>query len=134
MPDLRDFPLYFITCVIIFWIPMAVIVPREWGGLSRAQRTAFWIVCLVMSVLTFGMEFVYLKADIWSFAEDSKLIGINILGVPIEEFVFWFGASPFLLGVYWMIQRRGRNRATLAKNRGSLRTRRRGRPRSRGRG
>ena len=110
---------------------MAVIIPREWGGLSRAQRKAFWIVWLVMSAVTFGMEFVYLKADIWSFAEDSKLLGIFILDVPIEEFVFWFGAPPFLLGVYWMFQRRGRNRAASARDTGPMRTRRRRRPRSR---
>jgi len=131
VPDLRDLPLYFITCVVIFWIPMAVIIPREWGGLSRAQRKAFWIIWLVMSAVTFGMEFVYLKADIWSFAEDSTLLGINILGVPIEEFVFWFGAPPFLLGVYWMFQRRGRSRVALGRNTGSLKTRRRRRRRSR---
>jgi hypothetical protein len=47
------------------------------------------------------MEYVYLSLDVWTFSEEvDPLLGINILGVPIEEFVFWWGASPLFIFVY----------------------------------
>jgi hypothetical protein len=39
--------------------------------------------------------------DIWNFSEKiSPLLGINIFGVPLEEFLFWFGAAVFFPLLY----------------------------------
>ena len=99
-------PLYFVTCVLIFWVPGVALLVGNYGWLSGKQRKAFWIVLALMAVITFGMEYVYLWADIWSFSEAyDPLLGIELWGAPIEEFTFWFGATPFVLGVYWTLQR-----------------------------
>lgn len=100
-------PLYFLTCVLIFWVPGIALLVVNYAWLSGTQRKAFWIVCGIMAVVTFGMEYVYLWADIWSFSEaHDPLLGITFGGAPVEEFTFWFGATPFVLGVYWTAQRR----------------------------
>ena len=97
-------PLYFLTCVFLFWIPGAALCAVNWRRLDRLQRKAFGILCAVLAVVTFAMEYVYLAADIWSFSEAHyPLLGIVIMGAPIEEFTFWFGATPFVLGVYWTL-------------------------------
>jgi len=99
-------PVYFLTCVLLFWIPGVALLAGLWHTRTRVQRTAFWITCMVMAIVTFGMEYVYLWADIWSFSEvHDPLLGIRIFGAPIEEFTFWFGATPFVLGLYWALQR-----------------------------
>lgn len=99
-------PVYFLTCLLLFWVPGIALLAGTWRTRTRAQRKAFWITCAVMAVITFAMEYVYLWADIWSFSEaHAPLLGIRLFGAPIEEFTFWFGATPFVLGLYWVLQR-----------------------------
>lgn len=97
---------YFLTCVLIFWVPGIALAFGLWRGRSRWERRAFWITGVLVAVMSFGMEYVYLWADIWNFSEaDDPLLGITIFGAPLEEFAYWFGATPFLLSVYWLMQR-----------------------------
>ncbi len=99
-------PLYFEICVLSFWLPGAALMIGIWRTLDRASRRAFWIRCAGMALVTFGMEYVYLWADIWNFSEErDPLLGIEIMGAPIEEFLFWFGATPFVLSIYLVLQR-----------------------------
>jgi len=97
-------PLYFLTCICLFWIPGIALIAANWRRLDRLQRRSFWILAAIMAVVTFGMEYVYLWADIWDFEKRYPLLGLEIMGAPIEEFTFWFGATPFVLGVYWTLQ------------------------------
>lgn len=107
---------YFLTCVLMFWVPGVALVFGLWRGRPRHEHRAFWLTCALVAVLSFGMEFVYLWADIWSFSEaDDPLLGITIFGAPLEEFTYWFGASPFLLSVYWLMQRFERPRPSLRR-------------------
>jgi lycopene cyclase domain-containing protein len=99
-------PLYVIECVLLFWVPGVALFIALWPGLRRADRLAFGRTLLLMTPLTLLMEFVYLKADIWNFSEaQDPLLGLTLFGAPIEEFAFWFGATPFVLGVYLAAQR-----------------------------
>jgi lycopene cyclase domain-containing protein len=99
-------PLYFLTCVGIFWIPGTALLVANWRRLDKRRKKSFFILLGIMAVVTFAMEYVYLAADIWSFSEaHDPLLGLVILGAPIEEFTFWFGATPFVLGVYWTARR-----------------------------
>ncbi len=99
-------PFYFLECVLLFWIPGLALLVGVWPRLTSAERGAFGRTLALMTPLTLLMEFVYLKADIWSFSQaHDPLLGVTLLGAPIEEFTFWFGATPFVLGVYLVLQR-----------------------------
>lgn len=99
-------PLYFLECVLLFWIPGLALLAGVWRGLAPADRAALGYTLAAMTPLTFLMEYVYLRADIWSFSEaQDPLLGLTLFGAPVEEFVFWFGATPFVLGLYLALQR-----------------------------
>jgi len=99
-------PLYFITYIILFWIPVFILAGFLWKGMDEATRKAFWITVAIMSGLTFAMEYVYIWLDVWTFTQSvDPLIGIRIWGVPIEEFEFWFGASPLFMLLYLAFDR-----------------------------
>ncbi len=99
-------PLYFLIYILLFWLPGLVLIPVYWGRLGPAGRKAFLAVCAIMAVVSFGMEYVYLWADIWNFSEaHDSLLGLELWGAPIEEFIFWFGATPFCLGGYFLFRR-----------------------------
>lgn len=99
-------PLYFLTCVLLFWIPGLALFAGLWRGLAPADRAALWWTLVVMTPLTILMEFIYLKADIWSFSgAHDPLLGLTLFGAPIEEFAFWFGTTPFVLGIYLTVHR-----------------------------
>jgi lycopene cyclase domain-containing protein len=72
-----------------------------WKKLSPSSKKGFWRTVFVFTPLTFVMEYVFMWADVWNFSEaQDPLIGIWLWGVPIEEFSFWFAATPFILLVY----------------------------------
>ncbi|MBD3322891.1 MAG: hypothetical protein GF350_17470 [Chitinivibrionales bacterium] len=91
------------SVILLFWIPSAVLyiyltITRR---LTAAWNKSFWFTAALMVPVTFLFEYLCLYLDIWGFHEEAhKLWGIAIWGAPIEEFVFWFGATPFCLMVY----------------------------------
>ena len=97
-------PDYGWSVVIGFWIPILLlaitVLPKE----EVTMRKAFFISTIGMIPITIAFEFVGLALDIWNFSEaKSRLWGLNIMGAPIEEFIFWFGATPLcqLLYLYY---------------------------------
>ena len=100
-------PLYFLKVLLLFWVPGLALTAGLWRGLKRPERWAFLATAAVMAGVSFVMEYVYLWADIWNFSEArDPLLGIRLWGAPIEEFVYWFGATPFVLAVYLLVRRR----------------------------
>jgi len=100
-------PRYFIITVLVFWLPVLGLSFATWPRLSPPEKKAFWFSILVLTPATFGMEYVYIWTKIWTFSEAlDPLLGIRLWGVPLEEFSFWFGASPFILLVYLTARRR----------------------------
>jgi hypothetical protein len=95
-------PWYFITTLLIFWIPLLPLSRRSWTHLRPPEKKAFWASCALVGFLTFCMEFVYRRvAKIWTFSQEKdRLVGLRIFGEPIEEFSFWIGATPFMLLLY----------------------------------
>ncbi len=99
-------PLYLITYLLLFWVPDVLLGIYFWRKMGRVSKQAFALCIAVMTVATFLMEFVYLKLDIWTFSEKiDPLLGIRLCGIPIEEFVFWFGASPLFILLYFLFDR-----------------------------
>lgn len=100
-------PIYFWKVFLLFWVPGVCLMRGLWKGLSPDRRTAFWYTVGIMTVVSGLMEYAYLKADIWNFSEAiDPLLGWRIFGAPVEEFVYWFGATPFVLGLYLVLRPR----------------------------
>lgn len=94
-------PLYFITYTALFWVPVALFMFFFFGSLSPERRKAFLITTLIMAAVSTIMEYFYLRFDTWSFSEKiDPLLGIWLGKAPIEEYVYWFGATPFCLSIY----------------------------------
>lgn len=94
-------PLYFISVIVYFWIPLAVLFTFVYRKQDRTVKKAFWITVGINCVIACVMESVYLYFDIWTFSQQKdQLLGIRVFGAPIEEFAWWFGSVPFVLLTY----------------------------------
>jgi hypothetical protein len=94
-------PRYFIESVCFFWLPSILMYAYVSRLMTRFKLEAFYINFLIWCLITFVFEYTCLSLDIWNFSEKLyPLIGINIFGVPLEEFLFWFGAAVFFPLLY----------------------------------
>ncbi len=104
-------PRYFIMTVIAFWIPVTVMGLFMKNKMAPLTKKALWTTILIMLPVTFAVEYLYLRTDIWTFSQEmDPLLGIEIFGAPIEEFSFWFGGTPFILLTYltlaWLLDKK----------------------------
>ena len=107
-------PGYYLTTVLVFWLPIAALAAFSWSRLSRLDKKSFWWTNALLLVLTSIMEKIYRTTRIWTFSQDvDPLLGPKLWGEPVEEFIFWLGATPFMLLVYLTARalRRGEARA-----------------------
>jgi len=99
-------PLYFLLYFCIFWVPVFILASFLWKKLDPLTKKAFWIATAIMTFLTTVMEYVFLGFRIWTFSQNvDPLLGIWVGPVPVEEFVFWFGASPLFIFLYLAFDR-----------------------------
>lgn len=71
---------------------------RTFGG---PVKKAFWAASASMAAASLLVEYFFMKYDVWFFSEKvDRLLGLWIGRAPVEEFVYWFGATPFCLAVY----------------------------------
>jgi lycopene cyclase domain-containing protein len=89
------------SVVVSFWIPIFILSFVVLPGESKPMRFAFLATSLSFIPVTFAFEYIGLSLDIWNFSEKHcALWGPKIMGAPIEEFVFWFGATPLCMLIY----------------------------------
>jgi lycopene cyclase domain-containing protein len=94
-------PVYLITYSVLFWVPALLFIFFMLRTYDAGLRRAFWAACAAMAAASVVMEYLFLKFDVWFFSEKiDRLLGVWIGAAPVEEFVFWFGATPFCLAVY----------------------------------
>ena len=94
-------PVYLVTYSVLFWLPAILLGVFLFKNLAAPLKRSFWAVCLLMALLSVVMEYLYIYFDVWSFSENTDpLLGVWLGTAPVEEFVFWFGATPFCLLVY----------------------------------
>jgi hypothetical protein len=90
-----------------FWMDLALwgatLGVLVWAGrrISARARTVAALTALVVMLLQVGNEVLSLNIfHAWSFSlEHNQFIGIQWLGAPLEEFLFWFAFAwwiPFL--------------------------------------
>jgi len=99
-------PVYLITYTILFWIPALLFIFCRLKTFDAPVRKGFWAASVLMAAASVVMEYLFLKFDVWFFSQKiDRLCGLWIGKAPVEEFVFWFGATPFCLGLYLMYGR-----------------------------
>jgi lycopene cyclase domain-containing protein len=98
---LRDMS-YAASMVVLFFIPVAIMLIINWRWMeARHLLKPFLYANLVMDGVAFFFEYVSIGMKVWWFSQEHhKLLGINIIDLPIEEFMFWFGATPFCILLY----------------------------------
>jgi hypothetical protein len=85
------------TDIVYFWISSLVLYILLFKKIKGSVAHSFW-ACMVLFVpVTFLFEFVGLWVDGWGFDDKYPLWGLNIFGAPVEEFLFWFGAPPYVM-------------------------------------
>jgi hypothetical protein len=84
-------PWYFILDLAL-WGAVLVPVVWAWRRLEARERLAPALTAVLVMILQTGNEllsFNFFKA--WSFSlAHNRFLGINILGAPLEEYLFWF--------------------------------------------
>jgi len=99
-------PVYFITYSVLFWVPVVLFSLFVLRFFESKTRKAYFFSSVIMAGVLVVMEYVCLKFDVWSFSQQTDpLLGIWIGKAPIEEFVYWFGATPFCLALYLSYKR-----------------------------
>jgi lycopene cyclase domain-containing protein len=89
------------SVLVGFWIPVTILSFIVLPKVSHLMRMAFVVTFMVLIPVTVLFEYLCLLLDIWNFSEEaSSLWGFRIAGAPVEEFIFWFGATPLCLLVY----------------------------------
>src|SRR5437870_5004695 len=94
-------PVYLLLYLGIFWVPVFLMALLHWPKMDALTKKAFWITMAILIVATTALEYLYVGLGVWSFSEKiDPLVGIWFGPVPIEEFVFWYGAAPLFLFLY----------------------------------
>lgn len=89
------------SVILLFWLPSVILYFYHFHKSGFKDLKPFWITFFLLLPVTFIFEYLCLFLDIWNFSEQiDKLWGLWLWGAPIEEFVFWFGATPFCLLLY----------------------------------
>jgi len=90
-----------LTYTGLFWVPSLLFVLFLFPRVAPAYRRPFWLAALIMGAVSIVMEQLFLHFEVWGFSEAvDPLVGWWVLGAPVEEYVYWFGATPFCLSVY----------------------------------
>jgi lycopene cyclase domain-containing protein len=102
---------YALSMLILFWIPVVIMLCVNIKWMAHRNMIIPFIICnLIMALVSFYFEYAAIGINIWHFSEEHhKLLRTifnhpgfpyAICGVPIEEFMFWFGATPFSILLY----------------------------------
>lgn len=100
-PEIWGIPIEEPLIYYLFPIVMVIMLWQLIYNRCHKPFKAFWITILAMIPVTILFEYLSLWLDVWSFdLEKAPIWGLVIWGAPIEEFIFWFGAPPFVLTQY----------------------------------
>lgn len=83
-------------------VSAALVVSARSAPWSRASIRTALIFILGSAVITTGIEKLMLVLDVWGFSRRYyHLIGIDFLGCPIEEYVYWW-LAPVVVAVTYV--------------------------------
>lgn len=98
---------YAMSMLVLFWFPVLIMLAVNFKWLwDHELLKPFLYANLVMVIVAFFFEYVSIGMKVWDFSQEHhKLLGINVIGLPIEEFMFWFGATPFSILLFFSFYR-----------------------------
>ena len=108
-PMLRWNVNYWQSMVLFFWLPCLILCLWNWHWMSQYKLwKPFFLTWIILNAAAVVVELTSLKWGIWDFGTVHPLLykefGINPLsypfGVPAEEFMFYWGATPFCFMLY----------------------------------
>ncbi len=106
---------YAISMIFLFWLPIFIMLGLHLKYMYKNNMILAFLSCnLLMGITAFFFEYSSLGLDIWGFNEKIHPLLRSIFwngfpwtiyGAPIEEFMFWFGATPLCILLYITFKR-----------------------------
>ncbi len=98
---------YFSTLMLFFYAPATVLLYYVWTRTDRWYRSSIVFINCIALALGIVLEFVAVHLNFWTFYTDmDPLIGLNVGDIPVEEFLFYFGANLQLTTLYASVRHR----------------------------
>lgn len=100
---------YFWFNIVVFFIPSIILFLYLFPWLKREKwLDPFFTTIGVIVLVSSFFEYAAIGMNIWGFPDQSQYVHFKMLGillaplyrVPIEEFLFWWGATIFSILVY----------------------------------
>jgi len=95
---------YLIWLIVFAWSPIFVLWLKFWKLLSKFKRDFIFIV---VASLAFGVvwDFIAIETGAWFFPQE-KILGVWILNVPLEEWLFIISFSFIISNLTIILKRR----------------------------
>ena len=92
---------YFLSNIIVFGGYFLMIFPfldKKYIEQHWKTLTAFFAFSTVTTTI---LELIFIHTDTWAFSSQiNHMVGINLIGIPIEEFIFWEGCPLVVISTY----------------------------------
>jgi len=88
-------PVYLIYLLVLFLPPVLVlgwVVRDQW---KHARRTLLWSLVFIATI-GLGWDWISVRTGVWRY-DSAPTVGIWLCGLPIEEFVGFYGLGTLLL-------------------------------------
>ncbi len=116
---------YAVSTFFLFWFPVCLMLMANLKWMYRTNLIIpFITVNFLMGITAFYFEYAALGLGVWNFSEaQHKLLRtlfnnpnfpFALYGAPIEEFLFWLGATPFCILLYITFDRLLRKKETVS--------------------
>lgn len=96
------------VCLVMVGTP-AVLMFASGKHLKRRDLVVGIAFVTFSNVITTGIEKLMIYYDVWSFSNANfRLVGVNFLGEPIEEYVYWWMSAVIVAVTYVCFSRTSR--------------------------
>jgi lycopene cyclase domain-containing protein len=93
--------MYFGLLIAVFFIPSLLLWYHIQLHADRWEKVSLTVVLVISFFFSVIIEVVAVYLKFWTFfTDDDPLLGINIGDIPLEEFIFYFGANMQLCFLY----------------------------------
>ncbi|MCA9324527.1 lycopene cyclase domain-containing protein [Candidatus Saccharibacteria bacterium] len=94
---------YVVWLLLVVWIPLGVLWLRHFNYLKHYVRT-FRFVVIASLIIAIPWDILAVQSDIWHYF-DGHHLGIWLLGLPIEEYLYILTVSVYVATATLLIRR-----------------------------
>lgn len=87
--------LYCLYALIVFFIVPNIIMIHYLRKKGRLDHRSIIMMTLVFAVIFIPIDMYFVAKGVWAFGSDYML-GVYWLGMPFEEYLFYFTVIPFV--------------------------------------